>query len=265
MSVAPPARRLFKAVGFVECGVIPNYVSLLRAGRVARSIDIANLGLGLSPWLHRCARVAQTAGLAWAAGAVAGVAFRAWRALPSSSIQLSTDLSGQLPPRSALDDLWARTRPTILAGAVRDGSFLWWRYHARPGASYEAVAVYERTSRRRLVAIAVVRRWSDTSDQRLRGIRIATLADILFRADEPEAGRAALAGAERVARRMGADAILCSTAHPVITSALQRRAYLRLPGNIHLMLRDPRRVMGLPLEVDAWWLMRGDASSDDTF
>ena len=265
MVVALPARRLFQAVGFVDCGVIPNYVSLLRGGRVAKSIDIASLGLGLPRWLHRCARAAQRAGLAWAAGAMAGMGSRAWRALRGSSAALSTDLSGGLPPRSALDDLWGRVRPNILAGAVRDGSFLAWRYDARAGAVYEAVAVYERAGEQRLAAIAVVRRFGDTLDPRLRGIRLAILADIVFRTDEPAAGLAALAGAERVAHRMGADAILCSAAHPAITSVLRRRAYVRLPGNVHLMLRDPAGTTGLPLAVDAWWLMRGDASSDDAF
>jgi GNAT superfamily N-acetyltransferase len=265
MTVALPARRLFQAVGFVDCGVIPNFVSLLRGGRVAKSVDIADLGLDLPPWIDWCARAAQRAGFAWVAGAMIGMGFRAWRDLQISSKHLLTDLSGRLPSRSALDDLWARTRPQILAGAVRDGSFLSWRYGARAGAVYEAVSVYERTGKRNLVAIAVVRACSDNPDLRLRGIRVATVADILFRADEPAAGLAALAGAERVARRMGADAILCSTAHPAITSALRRRAYLRLPGNVHLMLRDPTGITSLPLAADAWWLMRGDANSDEAF
>jgi hypothetical protein len=148
---------------------------------------------------------------------------------------------------------------------VRNGSFLSWRYDAPAGTAYEAVAVRERTGEKRLVAIAVVRRWRDNSDQRLRGIRLATLSDILFRADEPLAGLAALAGAERMARRMGADAILCSAAHPALTSALRRRAYLRAPGNVHLMLRDPTQAAALPQQVDSWWVTRGDASSDDVF
>jgi GNAT superfamily N-acetyltransferase len=120
MTVALPARRLFQAVGFVDCGVIPNYISVLRAGRVAGRIDISNLGLGLPTWLDRCARLAQKAGLAWAAGATAGGGLRAWRFLAGSSTRLSTDISGGLPSRSALDDLWVRARPQILAGAVRD-------------------------------------------------------------------------------------------------------------------------------------------------
>ena len=265
MTVGLPARRLFQAVGFVDCGLVPNYVSLLRAGRVAQSIDVANLGLGLPPWLHRCVRAAQKAGVAWATGALGGMGFRAWRALWGSSVGLFTDLSGELPSRIALNDLWARVRPKILAGAVRDGSFLPWRYGARAGGVYQAVAVYERASERKLVAIAVVRSCSDTPDQRLGGIRVATLADILFSADEPAAGLAALAGAERLAHRMGADAILCSSPHPVITAVLRRRAYLRIPGNVHLMLRDPTGALGLPLAVDAWWLMRGDAHADGAF
>jgi GNAT superfamily N-acetyltransferase len=263
--VGLPARRLFQAVGFVDCGVVPNYVSLLRAGHVAKSIDIANLGLGLPSWLHRCARAAQKGGLAWVAGEIAGVGFRARRALHMSSIRFSMDLSGGLPPKRDLDELWTRARPTIRAGAVRDGAFLTWRYDARAGGVYEAVAIHERGNKGRLVAIAVVRRWSITPDQRLRGIRLATLADILFRADEPAAGLAAMAGVERIAHRMGADAILCSAAHPALTSLLRRRAYLRLPGNVHLMVRDPSETAGLPLEIDAWWLTRGDASSDATF
>jgi hypothetical protein len=110
-----------------------------------------------------------------------------------------------------------------------------------------------------------VRRWTETPDPRLHGIKVATLADILFRADEPAAGLAALAGAERLARRMGADALLCSAAHPVLTSVLRHRAYLRLPANVHLMIRDPKRTAGLPLRVEEWWLTRGDANSDDAF
>jgi hypothetical protein len=265
MTVALPARRLFQAMGFVDCGALPNHICVLQPGRVAESIDIAELGLGIPSWLHRSARAAQTMGVARAVGAVAGVGFRALRSLRGFSLGVAADLSGDLPPRAELDDLWARSRPTMLAGAVRDGSFLTWRYKARAGELYEAVAVRERAGDRRLVALAVVRRWTETPDPRLQGIRVATLADILFRADEPAAGLAALAGAEQIARRMDADALLCSAAHPMLTSLLRRRAYLRLPANVHLMLRDQKRTAGLPLKVEEWWLTRGDANSDDAF
>jgi hypothetical protein len=91
------------------------------------------------------------------------------------------------------------------------------------------------------------------------------MSDILFPADNLAAGVAAIAGAERVARRMGADAFVSSAAHPSIIEALRRRAAVRLPGNVHLMIRDRTRSLGLPTNVESWWATRGDASSDEVF
>ncbi len=265
MAVAAPATRLITAVGFTDCGVVPNFVALVRPGRVARSIDIAAIGLGLPPWLDRIARMTQRVGLAWLGGVGLGAGIGAWRAVRSRVRGFDVDVSGSLPDASELDALWARARETIRAGAVRDGRFLTWRYDAARGRMYEAVAVRRRTPGTPLAAVAVVRRPSEKGDPRLRGIKVATLSDVLFSVDDPAAGVAAVRGAERVARRMGADAIVCSVAHPAITTLLRRRAYLRLPGNLHLLLRDPRSAAALPTALDEWWLTRGDASSDEVF
>lgn len=266
MVVGLPARRLFKAVGFVDCGVIPNYVCVLRPARVAKSIDVASLGLGLPSWLHRSVRATQAAGVASIAGAASGVALRALRALSvRSSPNLLTDVSSGAVQEHALNALWSSARANIAGAAVRDGTFLAWRYSFAEKGAYEAVSVYERAGEKRLVAVAVVRRWSNTTDARLRGIRVATLSDILFRPNDSAAGLAAIAGAERVARRMGADAILCSAAHPSITSLLRAQTYFRLPGNVHLMVRDANGVLKLPPAVDAWWVTRGDGHADELF
>jgi GNAT superfamily N-acetyltransferase len=265
MVVGLPARRLFKAVGFVDCGVIPNYICVLNPARVAKSIDVASLGLGLPPWLHRSVRATQTAGVASAAGAAGGFALRALRVLSvKSSPDLYTDLSGSVP-QQAVNALWSTARSSIAGAAVRDGAFLSWRYSPSSEGAYEAVGVYERAGEKRLVAVAVVRRWSNSTDPRLRGIKVATLSDILFRPDDRAAGLAAIAGAERAARRMGADAILCSAAHPSITSLLRAHTYFRLPGNVHLMVRDVKATLKLPPSVDAWWVTRGDGQADELF
>ena len=265
MVVAPPARRLLQAVGFVDCGVIPNYVCLLRPARIAKSIDIANLGFGLPRWLCRSARALQQTGVLSVGGSLAGQVLSAHRTLFSSPTRFFTEERGELPAQSAIDDLWTRARPAIRAGAVRDGALMRWRYEARSRAPYEAVVVRERAGRRRLAAVAVVRRCGDSPDERLPGIRVATVADILFAPDQTDAGLAALTGAERIALSMGADALLCSSAHPAITSVLRRRAYLRLPGNVHLMIRDKHKNAGLPLTAETWWLTRGDGSADEAF
>ncbi|HKS06204.1 MAG TPA: hypothetical protein VJR92_07835, partial [Gemmatimonadaceae bacterium] len=168
-----------------------------------------------------------------------------------------------LPRAEQVDDLWRRARESFGAAAVRDGGMLAWRYAPARGAMYEAINVRSRSGV--LEAIAIVRRPSESGDSRLRGIRVASLSDLLFSATAVQAGVAVIAAAERAARRMGADALLCSAAHASIVDALKRRAFLKLPGNVHLMVRDPQRASGVSTELQTWWVTRGDAQSDESF
>ena len=262
MTVAEPARRLFTAVGYKDCGVIPNYVTIIRPERVAQKIDVASIGLGLPGWMDQVARLTQKTGIAWAGGLAARGGLGAWRALRSGRTNYTVDTTGTLPARDAMDQLWAGTRTTVAAAAVRDCKMLSWRYAPAAGGAYESVNVYRGGTLR---AVAIVRRPKGESDPRLRGIKMATVSDVLFANDELDAGVAAFAGAERVARRMGADAILCSATHPAIVSVMKRRAYVRLPGNVHLMLRDPKGAARLSTDAHAWWITRGDAGSDEVF
>lgn len=263
MTVAPEARRLFTAVGYRDCGVLPNYISLLRPGRVSRQLDIAALGMKVSPALLQMIRVAQRTGVASVGGAAVGIAFWAKRALNRFPRSYRLDVSGTLPTKDDLDGLWQRSRATLTSSAVRDGKWLAWRYKPAVGSTYESASV--RDGEGRLVAVTIVRRPKDVSDSRLRGIRMATLSDALFPADDPVAGSAALAAAEQIARRMDADAIVCSTSHPTLISLLAGRAYVRFSGNVHLMIRDPKNALALAPDAKHWWVMRGDANSDDTF
>jgi hypothetical protein len=265
ITVAPPARRLFGAVGYKDCGTLPNYLTPLRSACIARSLDIAALGLGIPSWLDWSARLAQRIGLAGLAGSFAGVGLSALRATRGSARGLLIDTGGTLPADAELDVLWNDARSSFVSGAVRDGAFLPWRYSPRPAATYEAATVREGTPPNRVVAVAIVRRPAESPDPRLRGIKVASLSDILFRADAIKAGLAAVAGAERIARRMGADALLCTASHPAIQEVLRRRSFLRLPGNVHLMIRDPKSAAGLALDAESWWVTRGDASSDEVF
>jgi hypothetical protein len=262
MTVAEPARRLFKAVGYADCGVLPNYVTIIRPEKVAQKIDIANLGLGLPSWMDQGARVAQRTGLAWAAGIAARGALSGLRAVRSGGHQLRVETGGSLPSREEVDALWHAARGGIRAAAVRNWAMLSWRYAPSLNGAYESVNVYQGETLR---AVAIVRRPRGESDPRLRGIRMATVSDVLFANDDARAGLAAFAAAEDVAKRMEADAILCSTTHPTIVSVLGRRAYVRLPGNVHLMLRDPKNAAKLATDASTWWVMRGDAGSDDVF
>ncbi|MGH7625893.1 MAG: hypothetical protein ACREOJ_11350, partial [Gemmatimonadaceae bacterium] len=265
MTVAVPARRLFSSVGYADCGVLPNYISTIRPARIARNLDVAALGLGLPSWLQRGTVLSQRMGVATLAGLLMGVGIAAWRFVRDGASELDVDIGGALPAADALDGLWLRSRATLRSAAVRNGAFLNWRYAPAAGSTYEAVAVRERGAGKRLVAIALVRRPNEVTDPRLKGIKVATLSDILFPTDQPAAGVAAISGAERIARRMGADALVCAASHPVLGAALRQRAAFRIPGNVHLMIRNIDGTPLLPTDRESWWATRGDASSDEVF
>jgi GNAT superfamily N-acetyltransferase len=261
VTVTTAAQRLFQALGFANHGAPDNYIAVLRPACVLRQLDIQALGIaGVPGWLSRAIRAAQRAGLATFGGFLASGALTAWRAFGAPRQLKCVVRTGTGVTAAELDDLWTRVRPTLAAAPVRDGKYLTWRYDS--DAAYERLAVYDA---RRIVAAAVVRRPRDAGDSRLRGIKVATLSDLVFPADRPDAGLAALAGAEALARRLGAHALLCTASHPAVTGLLPRRAYVRLPGNVHFMLRDPKGRHRMPASLDAWWLTRGDAEADQVF
>jgi hypothetical protein len=118
----------------------------------------------------------------------------------------------------------------------------------------------------RLAGIAVVREPRQEGDPRLKGIALATLSDLWFDLGNSEAGLATLGAAEVTARRLGADALLCSTGHSRLQVLLRQQGYLEAGGNMHLLLRDVTESgPSWPRGLDQWWVSRGDAQSDDVF
>jgi GNAT superfamily N-acetyltransferase len=261
MTVALPSRRLFTSLGFRDHGAIANYVTLVRPGRVLRALDLEALGFSaVTPLARRTLDLAQRSGLPAVAGVFGGAALGLWRATVGRSGGVAT--VEEMPSPSELDDLWKSVRPGLAAGAVRDSTYIRWRYGASQGDRYAVIAA--RTGGR-LAGIAAVRRPREKGDSRLRGIRVATLSDVLFPKARRNVALALLAAAERTARDMDADAMLCTASHPSVTSALRRRAYVKLPGNIHFLVRDSNDAHAMPGSLADWWVTRGDANSDEVF
>lgn len=261
MTVALPSRRLFKALGFHDFGPIANHVTLLRPARVLRVLDLNALGISAVPgWAIRALGVAQRTGLATIAGVTAAGALGIWRAVGGSTGNVRT--AHGMPATAELDSLWTSVREYLSAAPVRDGAYIHWRYGASQADAYVVITAREGES---LAGIAAVRRPRAEGDARLRGIKVATLSDILFSPERRDVGLSLLAAAERSARAMGADAMLCTASHPAITSLLPPRAYVELAGNVHFLVRDLKNAHGLPQALPDWWLMRGDASSDEVF
>ncbi|MBC7790878.1 MAG: GNAT family N-acetyltransferase, partial [Anaerolineae bacterium] len=259
MAVALPPRRLFKALGFTDYGAIANYLTLIRPARVFRALDLEALSISSVPgWAVRVFRFAQRSGLAAAAGLLGNGALIVWRTAAGGRTKAL--LREGMPTGPEMDGLWNRARSALAGAPVRDGAYLVWRYGASHGEKYVPIAARDATE---LSGIAIVRRPRDEGDPRLRGIKVATLSDILFVPDRRDVALGLLAAAERVARSMGADALLCTASHPAIASLLPRRAYLKLPGNVHFLVRDPKDEHAMPRTLADWWLTRGDANSDE--
>jgi hypothetical protein len=260
LTVNPASRRLFGALGFTDHGALPNDLRLLRPGRVLARIDVAALGLGgMSRAIAPIVRALQKTHLATLAGGAAGLGLRLWATIAGRAPLRLRGTVGALPSVADLDSLWGRARAGIRAGQVRDGAYLHWRYGAGP---YHPVTVRDRGE---LVGVLVLRAPSGDGDPRLRGVRVATIADVLFPVDREDVARTLLSTAERTALRLGADALLCGATAAPLTAILRRRAYFRLPGNVHFFSKDPDKRHDFPAELSSWWLTRGDGESDGTF
>ncbi|MGH7664212.1 MAG: GNAT family N-acetyltransferase [Gemmatimonadaceae bacterium] len=259
--VQPAPRRLFQALGFADLGVLPNYLRVLRPAALMRRLDLAALGLtGLPRWLPRLVRSLQRTGMAGLAGALGGGAMGLWARAAGGAEPVVTPAA--LDGRE-VDDLWRRVRGSVSAAPVRDARHVG-TLQARGGeGAYVSLSVRGRSA---LEGYAIVRRPHELDDGRLRGIRMATLSDVLFPPHMSGVGLALIAGAEEIARGMGADALVCSASHAALRPLLRRRAFAPIPGNVHVLFRpNALDTSAPPSALDGWWLLRGDSAADEVF
>ena len=259
LTVQPASRRLFEAVGFKHVGTVANYVRPLAPGTMLQKLDLAALGLELPRALVRAVGIAQQLRLPRLAGGAARLALDALAALRSPGANRSIVAAALTADDGELDALWASVRGQLRAAMARDAAFVRWRYDPE---RYLLVEVREAGVLR---GWAALRRPRVDGDPRLRGIRVATVSDVLFPASRPDLAAALLAGVERAARAARAEALLCSASHPALQGALERRMYRGLPGNLQLLVRDASGDTAPLDDIAAWWITRGDANADEVF
>ena len=255
--------RLFEAMGYQDLGAVPNWVRPLAPHRILPRLDPAALGLSSVPsWTRGALEISRHSRLAAATAWTGGLALRAAASVRRlRSVGISTVVLDGQPAAKQLDDLWEAARGGYHAAVVRNAAYLVQRYPAGPSSDYVWLTARHRG---RLAGVAVVRRPRADGDERLKGIRVATLADVLYRPDRPAVGLALLGAVERSVRDLGADAILATTSAPALQQLLRRQWYLPLSGNVHLLFRD---ASAEPAEVGPvltdWWISRGDGQADE--
>jgi hypothetical protein len=259
MVVDPAPRRLFQALGFTDLGVLPNFLRLLRPGRVLQRLDLEALGMGGALRRFRpVLRMAQLRGVAALAGAAAGTGLRAWT-IARGGVTRRRALVEPLD-REGIDRLWTTVRTRLPGAPARSGAGVEQLLRTLPEGEYRVLGV---RSGSRLDGMGIVRPPRASSDARLNGLRIATLSDALFEPGDASVGRALIAAAERVARALDADALVCSASDPRIQRLLRSRAFLSIPGNVHVLARGPNGPLDAPADLANWWLMRADSFADE--
>jgi hypothetical protein len=259
---APAALRLLEALKFTNLGPVPNFIRILRPARVMQRLRLDRLGLpGLPTWMPRVARIGQVTRLAVLGGAVAAALTPLWiRARCGGPGSCVIRLEHSPGTADEIDELWMRCRPQMGCAVVRDNAYWHSSYASDP--SYRFVRVEQGNQ---LAGIAAVRASQASNDPRLQGIRVATLSDVVFPFDQFQTGTALLTGAERLARDLEADALLCSVTHPSMTALLPRHAFLRLPGNLCFLFRESPGEQRLAATQTSWFVMRGDSNADEVF
>jgi GNAT superfamily N-acetyltransferase len=263
LAVAPAARRLFTALGYKDCGAIDNWLRPLRPGRIVQRVNMTQLGLSRVPsWMPTLVKAAQATGLGAAAGGSAGWALRLTAAMRRAGTGgFSSEIVDPSQHAQDVAALWRRCSAALGSAVVRNPDYLVPRYPTEPNGPYHWVGVRRGKS---LVGLAVVRTPRDASDERLRGIRVATLSDLLLDPTDVVSGLALLGAVERTARKLDADALAAASSSLAAVRLLRRQWYLPLGGSIHLLFRsrgDSEREFGQT--VQDWWLQRGDGGSDD--
>lgn len=263
LAVAAPAIRLFTALGYEDLGAIPNLIRPVRLGRMAMRIDPAALGMTSLPgWLLTALKLGQRTGLAGLAGWCGSLIARGITALGRlGAMDVRTERLDPAALANELDGLWQSARVGMGSAVVRDAAYLLSRYPTGDG-TYTWVGARRGGT---LVGLAIVRQPRVDGDPRLNGIRMATLSDIMTAPNDRAAVLALLGGAEREARRLGADAVLASSSSSRLRAVLRRQLYIPLGGNVHLLLRDTNKPARFGAGLDQWFLTRGDGLADEVF
>jgi hypothetical protein len=262
MPAALNARQLSTALGMRDLGAVRDYVAPLRPARILRKLDIARLEHlnSLPRAVSPAVRVAKFPPFGYTAGALVSLSLAALR-LPGTfaARRLAPQLADRLPDAAALDGLWSRAQRALDCSATRSAAYLRWRYERDNSGRYRFASVWRGDN---IMALAVLAHPQRADDARIAGLGIGSVVDLVLDPNCPAALPGVLGVARRWAKSANYDALLLTASRRRLRAPLLRAGYMRIPGNIHLLVRDPGGRHGMSTELDAWMVTRGDAWGD---
>jgi hypothetical protein len=258
----PVARRLSAALGMRDLGAVCDYIEPLHPTHILRKFDVRRFEhlSGIVRTGSAVIKLAKIPPFAYAIGAFISLSLAVLR-LPSTLTgrRLNTQLGTSLPDEAALDSLWARARRNLGCSPVRSGAYLRWRYQRGAKGRYCIASAWRGHD---LVGLAVLASPQRHDDARIAGLSIGSVVDLVLDPACPAALPSLLRVARQWARAAKYDALLLTASHHSLRGPLFRAGYIRLPGNIHLMVRDRGGKYGLSTNLSSWMVTRGDASGD---
>jgi GNAT superfamily N-acetyltransferase len=262
MTVALPARRLFQAVGFKDMGPVPNYVTVVRPIRVLRAIDVERLGLASLPrFMKVLLSLTRLGPVAWLGGGVGAIGLGVLDGVNRlRTLGLRIRFSGQPPATGDTDALWQKLRAQTNLAPSRGGSYIRWRYAGAKPGRYEFIDVRRGG---RLAALVVVRRPERVDDPRLAGLNVGLVVDLVVDPTDAAAVTAAFLATRKWAKKAACDAVLLTLSHLGVGRLVKPLGFVKIPGNVHFMLRAPAGALNAPQDTARSWLTRGDAWGDD--
>jgi hypothetical protein len=262
MPVPLGARQLSTVLGMRDLGAVHDYITPLRPARILRKLDLSRFEHlnAVPPVVSVAIKVAKIPPFAYPLGAViaGGLAAVRLRGMVSAR-RMTSQLKDQLPGEAALDSLWARAQHAKTHSATRSGAYLRWRYGRGVHGHYCFASAWRGED---LVGLAVLAHPQRPDDSRIAGLGIGSVVDLVLDPGCPAALASVLGVARRWARSSNYDALLLTASHGSLRGPMHRAGYLKLPGNIHLLLRDPGGRYGYTTDLDAWMVTRGDAWGD---
>ena len=257
LTVAPASVRLFEALGYANLGMVPNYLAVLRPGRLASRVPIASLEGRLPGVALRALRFAQRSNLLGLGAGALGLGVRAVTSIHAvSRIGLTVHHADRLPFSADLDALWRVVCRSGWSGVARNARYLEHRYGR---GRYHFVTVRQGDTLR---ALAILQAPRQQDDERVRGLSLGALSDLVVRQGDSRAAVLATRGAAALSRSLGGDAILASTPSRWMGRLLVSQAWVPVPGNLHFLVREADAGRSWPTSLGQWWLMRGDGESD---
>jgi ribosomal protein S18 acetylase RimI-like enzyme len=257
LTVAPASVRLFDALGYANLGMVPNYLAVLRPGRLASRVSVASLEGRLPSVALRALRVAQRSKLLGLGAGALGLGVRAVTSVHAASrIGLTVRHADRLPSSADLDALWSLVCRSGWSGVARNSRYLEHRYGR---GRYHFVTVRQRDTLR---ALAILQAPRQQDDERVKGLSLGALSDLVVGQGDSRAAILATRSAAALSRDLGGDAILASTPSRWMGRVLVSQAWVPVPGNLHFLVRETDPGRSWPTSLGQWWLMRGDGESD---